>query len=259
MYGSNYLMTHCWVTNNTSSSSNIDGGNFTGIAIDANGGARIENTLVADNRSICNASVTSGRGHAAVALRGTAKMTFCSVVGNRCSAVGGINIGGSGVTVRHCVVAGNTAIEPAYVAEGEPVDVARYDAFGVYGLGYDDNFVSGNTPAGQASTLDRMKEETARLAQHPEIVETAAQTNATDVLRMGSTSLLAETERLVRRLDRKDYRLPPGSPARDVVPAEALPEFKAAGDLYGNRRLDNFAYDLGCFESVFRGMLLMVR
>lgn len=89
----------------------------------------------------------------------------------------------------------------------------------------------------------------------------AAQTsNAVDVadVALGAGTIVAPTEKLVRNLARGRYDLPAGSPAIDVVPADAASDM-ATKDLIGNRRLFCGAYDLGAFEKQQRGTMILVR
>ena len=85
-------------------------------------------------------------------------------------------------------------------------------------------------------------------------------TNAIDVdcLPPENGTIVTDATALFRRFPR-DFRLCNDSPAVDIVP-EGEESKMASGDLRGNPRCVNGAYDLGCYEKPKTpGLVIMVR
>ena len=129
------LVTHCVITNNvgTSAMESSWAGTMLGNAVVLKGaGSRLENCLVRDNRSESEGGTGPDRT-STVCAEGTATIANCTIVGNRARNCGGVFANGTGVTVRNCVIAGNTDVgaetdHPNWTGTGTFVACATDDA-----------------------------------------------------------------------------------------------------------------------------------
>lgn len=268
--GADAFVTHCVVSNCHSSSCFIDGGSFSGLGLHLVNGARAENCLVTDNWSgspyngkSSDALLTNGwynsNFQSAVFVGKDSKLRFTTVVGNRASYCGGVNVTDSG-RVEACVIVGNTAL-CNFLKNNHP-ESARLDVWSSFPASPNHCFYRGVSAteeqrAGCWTTFTNIvaKEVSAVAAK---VGQFAA--NAVDVAYDGrdERTVVATPDELFRSVAKGDWRLRAGSPARDKVSPEEA-GVMASGDLRGGRRLDNFAYDLGCFEATYRGFLLNLR
>ena len=109
--GAKSLVTHCFVTNNAfvvDSSSKTPGAVTPGVIL--TGGARLENTLVADNRETGDRD-SSESAHASGVYAPNGKLVNCTIVNNSGRETGGVRIS-SGSAV-NCAIAGNIATKTA--------------------------------------------------------------------------------------------------------------------------------------------------
>ena len=109
--GAKSLVTHCIVTNNAfvvDSSSKTPGAVTPGVIL--TGGARLENTLVADNRETGDRD-SSESAHASGVYAPNGKLVNCTIVNNSGRETGGVRIS-SGSAV-NCAIAGNIATKTA--------------------------------------------------------------------------------------------------------------------------------------------------
>ena len=260
-YGANAFVTHTVVSNCTCEGAYVDGGNVGGVALELRGGARAENCLITGNRSTDTYSYASTGNHVytyyhdglfkgAVFVGGGSSIRHSTIVGNRGAFCGGVIVNGTG-RFEKCVIADNTVFCPDIVALGERYRVwaAFSDAVQLY--------LTSRTLEANKKAFDDMI-----AAEQKNAANVAAQntTNAVDVAEtgLGAGTIVATPEQLFRNAAKRDWRLRPSSPARDIVePADA--GAMAATDLLGNPRLSNGLYDLGCFEAVFRGFGIFVR
>ena len=271
-YGPNAFVTHCVISNCHSACGFIDGGNMIGIGLQVCGGAKAENCLVTGNYSQSNTlslnlwegakwiekdqkwdtgGYWSGNFQSAVLVGDDSVVRFCTVVGNNMSFCGGINVSGTG-RFEDCVIAGNTLCCKSVKDLGERYKV--WSAFPAGGISY--SFRTPGNDNGKNRFYEIIAQEQAAAAEKGAVQST----NAVDAAEagLGAGTIVATPEQLFRNAAKRDWRLRPSSPARDIVePADA--GAMAAGDLLGNPRLSNGLYDLGCFEAVFRGFGIFVR
>lgn len=235
--GSSSLMTHCVVTNNSSSVGQTDGGAITGVAGDVKGGAVIAHSLIARN--------ATGAGHH---CRGSSTLVlndgyarFCTVVCNVATNIGGINLSGTSGGFDHCVIAGNASFS----------DDPRRAVWGAL-----NSLVTGSAADALAN---QFAAEQARAESSAVQMLVAASVNAVDdATLLGAGTVTAAPDRLMRNAARGDFRLPGGSPAIGVLPpasAGAMPEL----DLLGRPRLFGSSYDIGCYEWSGFGTMLKLR
>ena len=129
------LVTHCVITNNTGTSAMESSwaGTSLGNAVVLKGaGSRLENCLIRDNRS----GVEGGTGSdktSTIYAKSSATIANCTIIENRARNCAGVFADGTGVTVRNCVMAGNTDVgaaegNPNWVGTGTFVACATDDA-----------------------------------------------------------------------------------------------------------------------------------
>ena len=102
------LLTHCVITNNrcTVTSTDIAWGQVT-VGVHADGKARIEHCLIADNHDVGDRVRLTNQGVWGAGITGSAFVRGCTVVNNTGFLVGGISLTAGGVT--NCIVAGNVS------------------------------------------------------------------------------------------------------------------------------------------------------
>ena len=269
-FGPNAFVTHCVISNCSSYSCYNNGGRLCALGLYVNAGARAENCLVAKNFTDTkfpygidrNTNLFDETGaltylhyqgyfHAPVVVGDQSSIRFCTIVDNRASFCGGVNVIGRGRFER-CVIAGNDVIAKE-LREGD----AHYKVWSMFksnnsimgNIDYD--FRNGKTEFDAFVTAEQSRADEYSAAQTSNAVDVAGVT-------LGEGTIVAPTEKLVRNLARGRYDLPASSPAIDVVPADAVSAM-ATKDLIGNRRLFCGAYDLGAFERQQRGTMILVR
>ena len=265
-FGPQAFVTHCVSSNNSSWAGYANGARIGGLGLHVSSGARAENCLVAGNYTYENVSynwntpiykeaggINSHQGYfqMPVFVGDGSVIRFCTIVNNRASFCGGVNVAGTG-RFEYCVIAGNT-VRAAEVNDASPRYMV-WAAFPAYNNSVKWDF---DYNLSTKSTFDTiMTEEQTRVAE----MYASQTSNAVDVagVTLGVGTIVAPTGRLVRNLARGRYDLPAGSPAIDVVPADAASAM-ATKDLIGNRRLFCGAYDLGAFEKQQRGTMILVR
>ncbi len=146
VYGScaNALFTHCVVTNNTASTGQSDGGYLSGIAVQLSNSARIEHSLIANNRytgGYCESTVHVGNG----------TVRFCTIVGNKARAIGGVNLAGSSSKVEHCIIEGNTS---SFSDPNTYTDSLRYKVWGA-GATYNKSGIASDDATRATLTISR--------------------------------------------------------------------------------------------------------
>ena len=267
--GEQAFVTHCIVSNCTSTSCFVDGGVFSGLGLHILNGASAENCLITANWSgapyngiVSDLPLTNGwrdaNFHSAVFVGDGAEMRFCTVAGNRTSYCGGVNVCGTG-RVKNCVIAGNKALCQFLKdhSEGDRLDVwSAFPASPAF------NFFRG--PSATEEQRAGCWESFMGIVQ-AEIAAASEKTgqlavNAIDVAGTGLAdgTVVATPDELFVSAEKGDWRLRANSPARDVA-APASVEILSTGDLLGNPRLNHGFYDLGCYESVFRGFQVFIR
>lgn len=256
-----YLITHTVVTNCTSGSGNSDGGRFCGVGLDIGGGARAEHCLIAGNRDSFYKEIKSewpayGRGIVGgVMVRDNSSIRFSTVAGNRGTMIGGVNVNGSQARVENCIILNNT-IEGDILACA--VTTNRFACWGIMTWDTTKDLISGTTKLGEGNIAKLAADEIASVAEHPEKVDAAFVNCITDLEVAGLTGLLSSGEEVFRNAANRDYRLRGGSPALDrILPEDAgtMPE----KDLLGNPRLHGARYDLGCYECISTGLMMLFR
>ena len=268
--GEDALVTHCVVSNCHSSSCYIDGGSFSGLGLHLVNGARAENCLVTDNWSgspyngkPSDALLTNGwhnsNFQSAVFVGKDSKLRFTTVVGNRASYCGGVNVVDSG-RVEGCVIAGNTAL--CNFLKNHHPEADRLNVWSAFPAGPGYCFYRG------PSATDEQKAEcwtsftNIVAAEVRTAADKAAQltVNAVDVAYdgLGEGTVVATPDELFRNAAKGDWRLRAGSPARDVLPRDFAPDASAA-DLMGGPRYFGGAFDLGCFEWFTGGTVMILR
>ena len=246
--GRNTFVTHCVISNNTASGGTPWGFYVSGVGLDLRDGARAENCLIANNRTKQESNAWYGWGHCAVFVGEGSSMRFCTVVGNRCTLCGGVGVYGTGV-FRECLVAGNAVF-------GSTLDnKARHTTWGAFSPALKFSHEAGR---GEKNILDADAQQTE--AEYAAGIAANQVCNAVDneAHGLGETTVFAATDRLVRDLAKKDWRLPKGSPAIDKVPVEAAVDM-ATLDVYGNKRLFGGIYDIGCHERLVKGLMILLR
>ena len=261
-HGADVFVTHTVVSNCTCEGAYVDGGNVGGIALELRGGARAENCLIVDNRSIDIYSYGSD-GHVytyyhnglfkgAVFVGDDSSIRHSTISGNRSAFCGGVIVNGTG-RIENCIIADNEVLCPDIVA----LD-GRYRTWAAFSSAVILYSQSRTLEENKKSFDDMIAAERENAANIAVRIQDAK--NAVDVAEtgLGVGTIVAAADELFRNVAKRDWRLRPGSPARDVVePADAgaMP----ATDFLGNPRLSNGLYDLGCFEAVFRGFGIFVR
>ncbi len=268
--GEDALVTHCVVSNCHSSSCFIDGGSFSGLGLHLVNGARAENCLVTDNWSgspyngkpsnaVLTNSYANSNFHSAVFVGKDSKLRFSTVVGNRASYCGGVNVTDSG-RVEACVIVGNTAL-CNFLKNNHP-ESARLDVWSSFPASPNHCFYRGASAteeqrAGCWTSFTNIVAAEVRTA-----ADKAAQfaANAVDVAYdgLGEGTVVATPDELFRNAAKGDWRLRAGSPARDVLPRDFAPDASAA-DLMGGPRYFGGAFDLGCFEWFTGGTVMILR
>lgn len=230
------FLTHCVISNNTNGGGAMDGGNFGAAGLALRGGARAENCLIAGNKTL--AKWTDGYYQAAVTVGADSILRFSTVVGNSCAMVGGVNVYGTG-RCEDCVIAGNS------VNQTDTTN-PRHNVWGAFPLGNYNRSKNGENIANE-----ELRAETIGLQ---------FTTNAVDMSGSGLGAGTIETtaDRLIKNVGSRDYRLPRGSPAIDVIPRESA-GIMASQDLYGNPRCSGGLYDCGANERPRRGLSILVR
>ena len=217
------------------------------LALFVGGGAEADNVLVCDNK-FSDKTYGGTHGMMTVTVSGPGSvLRYSSVLGNAGTFCGGVNVYNGG-RFEHCVIAGNTARENG--------GVERRNVWTSYG--YDENGrPSWDEFKRDGSFTTAMAEENERAAT-AEIYEVQG-TNAVDVANcLNETTVYSEASKLVRNLARGDYRLPPSSPARDVVDPKSAGEMPAT-DVLRHPRLSGGLYDLGALEAQAHGLLIFLK
>ncbi len=116
----NALMTHCAVTNNTALIDSVSGNSVEScLGVSLKLGARLENSLVADNVDSGTRVVKVNAGGVFVA---NGRLVNCTIVRNRACDIGGLRIdNGSAV---NCVVAGNATSTDGYADNANDTTVS---------------------------------------------------------------------------------------------------------------------------------------
>lgn len=259
--GEGAFVTHCVVSNCTGTSAYIDGGYTTGLGLHLTSGAKAENCLVAGNWSgypyngqESNVALTNGyhnsNFHCAVFVGPNSLLSFSTVVGNKASYCGGVNVAGSG-RFENCVIAGNKALCKFLTSQyGE--DAARLNVWSAFPEIPSYCFFRGFAASEENKALcwtsftNIVAQESARAANP--LYYLLQTTNAVDVgVLLGEGTMVSSADMLFRNFAKGDYSLRSGSPARDAVPRRYVTDMPET-DLSGKPRLVNMAYDLGCFE-----------
>ena len=264
--GPDCLVTHCVLSNNTSEASYADGGYLHGVALHLEAGAWAENCLLAYNASkdiygtLATKNIwewwSSGVTLATAFVGDESVLRYSTVVSNRMSFCGGVNVDGTG-RFEKCIIAGNEVICKNVREESD-----RYRVWAAFPFAYrTDRFFHTAPKAGEDFEQyyhNYMAAEAARAADADRTARLV--TNAVDVADagLGAGTIVSDVTSLFRNFPR-NFRLRTGSPAVDVVPEESESNMPSL-DLLGNPRLVNGAYDLGCFEKAeSRGLLMMFR
>ena len=268
--GPKAFVTHSVISNCNSFSGFQNQGRLCALALYLKDGSRAENCLIA--RNYTKAGVTyqipydadiwnwekgkigyayQGLYHVTVHVGDKSSMRFCTIVTNTASFCGGINVLGSG-RFSNCVIADNL-VRIKYIRDMLP----RYRVWSAFEEPTDNWHFEKENTGKQAfdGYLAREKERAASAEYYA-----AQTTNACDVAEngLGEGTIAAASKKLVRDAARGRYYLPTGSPAIDVVPRNSVFAM-AAGDLLGNDRLIGGAYDLGAYEKVQRGSVIIIR
>ena len=104
LLGTESMMTHCVITNNTSE--NDGQGNYNSSGVDVRGG-RVSNCLIADN-TMTGSDSRDTKYSAAGALLYGGTIENCTIVDNNGDKCGGVRVESSGA-VRNCIICNNTA------------------------------------------------------------------------------------------------------------------------------------------------------
>jgi hypothetical protein len=265
--GPKAFVTHSVISNCNSFSGFQNQGRLCALALYLKDGSRAENCLIA--RNYTKADVTyeipwdvdiwngeqikypyQGLYHVTVHVGDKSSMRFCTIVTNTASFCGGINVLGSG-RFSNCVIADNL-VRIKYIRDMSP----RYRVWSAFEEPTGDwHFERENGKQVFDGYLASERERAASAEYYA-----AQTTNACDVAEngLGAGTIAAASEKLVRDAARGRYYLPTGSPAIDVVPRNSVFAM-AAGDLLGNDRLFGGAYDLGAYEKVQRGSVIIIR
>ena len=257
--GPRALVTHCVITNNRATTS-WNGGRFNGVGLHLCNGARAENCLIAGNYTGGSAPLyekndlkktkgTKGHANGAVCIQDGGSLRFCTVVGNKMSYCGGVNVIGDDCRVENCVIAGN---EVTYKSVAELTD--RYRVCAAFGGTLPGNYNGGVPEPFLSYTGDeatRAAEKTCFALMTGNVVDVAD-------CGLGAGTVETSTAKLVKDLAAGDYRLPKASPAIDLFDPKDV-SMPATRDLYGNPRLQGAAYDAGCYETFRPGLMLLVR
>ena len=256
--GSNALVTHCTITNNSSSAVYVNGGTQLAF-VELESGARLEHSLVAWNRvKKGSQSEPQGRLTAAVSLRGASKVRFCTIANNECSMVGGVNVCQSSTArVEYCVIGGNDAYESVgYYAN----PTTRHHDWGFFNLSRDNDPFGGTwTKLGQDKMAEWIAAEIAYVEANPNVVNAVFVGNITDHAVSGTSGTVAPLGDIYLGLGGRNVRLRAKSPARECVAVDAAGAMPAL-DLQGQPRLYGEKYDVGCYEGqLVPGLLMIVR
>ena len=243
--GANALVTHCTITNNTSSCGYVNGATQSAF-VELEGGAKMENSLVAFNRvSLGSANEPQGRLQSAVSLRGASKLRFCTVVSNSCSMVGGVNIvRDAGARVEYCVIARNTAYES--VGHYAAPEVRHHD-WGFFNFSRDNDALGGSVTLGQGVVAEKIADEIDYVANNADIVNAVFTGCIGEHFAPGFSGAKATLEEVYSGVASGRWRLKSDSPARDKASEDSAGTMPLV-DLLGNARLVNGEYDAGCFE-----------
>lgn len=274
-HGADAFVTHCVISNNLANVCTIDGGRVSAVGLSVTGGAWAENCLIAGNYtpttvasgglspsvSVWNDDGTwagkywSGFFQAPVVVGEDSCIRFCTIVGNRTSFCGGVNLQSSSARFEKCVIAGNqvSSYDMRQLADAE-----RYRVWSTFRNINNNREITFNFKTGGREQFLSIVAAEQALAKTMECYA-GQTTNAVDAADcgLGAGTIVAAADKLVRDLARGIYRLPGGSPAIDVVPVAEAGRM-AAGDLLGNPRLSGTAYDLGAYEKRYRGLWMIV-
>ena len=268
--GEDAFVTHCVISNCHSSSGYIDGGYFSGLGLHLTGGARAENCLITENWSgspyngkSSDAMLTNGwydaNFHAAVFVGDKSVLRFSTVVGNRASYCGGVNVADSG-RVEACVIAGNTTL-CNFLKNNHPASdrLSVWSAFPAMpsycfyrGPSATEELKAGCWTSFTNNVANEVRAAAAKASQFYADAVDVADTG------LGEDCLVATPEELFLSPAAGDWRLRRLSPAVDVLPRRYAPNMSAT-DLIGNLRCCGGAFDLGCYELVTFGTLMIVR
>lgn len=256
--GSNALVTHCTITNNSSSAVYVNGGTQLAF-VELEGGARLEHSLVARNVvSKGSSGEPTGRLTSAVQVRGASKVRFCTIANNECSLVGGINVCQSSTArVEYNVIGGNVAYESVgYYAN----PTTRHHDWGFFNLSRDNDVFGGTSvPLGQGKMADWIAAEISYVEGNSAVVDAVFVGNITDHVAAGASGLVASLADIYMGLGTKNARLRADAPARDRVAVGDAGTMPAL-DLRGQPRLYGEGYDVGCYEGQsVPGLLMIVR
>lgn len=224
----NALVTHCVISNNTASTG-TDAGDVTGIAVHLTGTARLEHSLVIDNR------YTGGSCESAICVANGA-VRFCTIVGNKAMDFGGVNVYGAG-KVEYCIIAGNSS----YWYDAADPATERYKVWGA------------NTAYVQAK--NGRSDDTSRTTSAKVLAQLKG--NVADSWTINDSCPQQATDAIFVRYPRI-LRPRQSSAALDIAdPADlgyALPEL----DVLGRSRVRCNRVDAGCIEGG-AGFILMMR
>lgn len=256
--GSNALVTHCTITNNTSAAGYVNGATQSAF-VELETGACMEHSLVAFN-AVRKGSVgePQGRLQSAVSLRGTSKVRFCTIANNQCSMVGGVNVCQSSTArVEYCVIGGNDA----YESVGYYTDpTTRHHDWGFFNLSRDNDVFGGTTTKlGQDKMAEGIAAEIAYVDENPDVVNAVFVGNITDHAAAGTSGAVASLGDIYLGLGGRNVRLRAKSSARECVAVDAAGAMPVL-DLQGQPRLYGEKYDVGCYEGQsVPGILMIVR
>lgn len=228
-------MTHCVVTNCTSSSGQADGAYDHGTAGDVRAGATLAHTLVANCRT-----GSSGSWHydSTLVVGANSRISFCTVVDNVATNIAGINLLAASARFDHCLIAGNRS------SRGN--ETPRWN---VWGALYDPSTQGTWSESYRTEELNRVTDGFA---------EGKVARCASDTVAITADSILADYPQLVK-VRRGRIGLPANSPAANAVDPADVPGMPEK-DVYGNPRLFGSKYDIGAVECQrFGGLLLLVR
>lgn len=244
--GANAFITHCTVTNNTSTACFVNGG-LQSAFVELEGGAKMEHSFIAFNRSSPGSKeYPTGRLQSAVSLGGDSSLKFCTVVSNSCSLVGGVNVRrSSGASVKYCIIAGNGAFESTGSYQNPQ---PRHSDWGMFALSQTgDVFGNVSTPLGGGVVADAIAEEIAFVEDNGALVESVFVGNVIGSAAAGATDTVAPLSSVLTGFGVGRIRPRGSSPARDRVTAAEAGEMPAV-DVSGSVRLVGGRYDVGCHE-----------
>lgn len=261
-----YLVTHTVVSNCQAGAGNINGGYFSGIGMDLGDGARAEHCLIANNRlDFYRAPGASAPqyGRATVGgvmVRDDSILRFSTIVGNKGAMVGGVNANGTAARIENCIVLGNRVGPDDARAESLACEVTtnRFSSWAMMTWAATSELIQGNTDWASGNIAGLTAAEVAYVEATPEAVSAAFKNTLADYAAPGATGILSTKEETFKNAAKNNFQLRSRSAAVDrITPSEAggMPSV----DLLGNPRLFGPAYDLGCYETKIRGMMMIVR